>query len=49
MDADGIWEQTQINTSKETLEGGKRAKQIKRESRREDTMICFTEVWFQRT
>jgi hypothetical protein len=27
----------------------KREKQIKQESRRVNTMICFTEVWFQRT
>jgi hypothetical protein len=26
-----------------------RGKQIKQESRRVNTVICFTEVWFQRT
>jgi hypothetical protein len=47
--ADDVWGQAQINTSKEMLERGKRAKQIKRESKRVDTVICFTEVRFQRT
>jgi hypothetical protein len=42
---DDVWEPTQINTSKETLEREK----IKRESKRVSTMICFTEVRFQRT
>jgi hypothetical protein len=46
MIADDVWEPTQIHTSKEMLERGK---QIKQESRRVNTMICFTEVWFQRT
>jgi hypothetical protein len=46
MVADNVWEPTQIHTSKETLERGK---QIKQESRRVNTMICFTEVRFQRT
>jgi hypothetical protein len=44
--ADEVWELTQINTSKETLE---REKQIKQESKRVNTIICFTEVRFQRT
>jgi hypothetical protein len=48
-DVDDEWEQTQINTSKETLERGKSAKQIKWELKRVDTVICFTEVQFQRT
>jgi hypothetical protein len=47
--ADDIWEQTQINIGKETLERGKGSKQIKRESKRVNTVICFTEVRFQRT
>jgi hypothetical protein len=33
---------------KETLERGKRAKQIKRRSMQVNTVICFTEVRFQR-
>jgi hypothetical protein len=49
MDVDDVWEQTQVNISKETLEREKRGKQIKRESKRVDTVICFTEVRFQRT
>jgi hypothetical protein len=48
-DADDVLEQTQINIGKKTLERGKGAKQIKRESKRVNTMICFTEVQFQRT
>jgi hypothetical protein len=48
--ADNVWEQTQINTSKEMLERErKEGKQIKQESKRLDTVICFTEVRFQRT
>jgi hypothetical protein len=35
--------------SKETLERGKTAKQIKQRSKRVNTVICFTEVRFQRT
>jgi hypothetical protein len=44
--ADDVREPTQIHTSKETLERGD---QIKQESRRVNTMNCFTEVRFQRT
>jgi hypothetical protein len=47
--ADDVWEQTQINISKETLERGKREKQIKWKSTQVDVVICFTEVLFQRT
>jgi hypothetical protein len=44
-----FWKQTQINIGKETLERGKGAKQIKKESKRVNTVICFIEVWFQGT
>jgi hypothetical protein len=40
---------TQINTSKETFRESKESKQIKRESKRVDTVIFFIEVRFQRT
>jgi hypothetical protein len=42
---DDLWDPTQIHTSKEALERGK---QIKQESRQVNTMICFTEVRFQK-
>jgi hypothetical protein len=38
--------QLKFTLKKETLERGK---QIKQESRRVNTMIYFTEVWFQKT
>jgi hypothetical protein len=48
-DADDVWEQTQINIGKETLVRGNREKQIKWKSTQVNTVICFTEVRFQRT
>jgi hypothetical protein len=48
INADGVWEQTQINISKETLERGKSEKN-KLKSTQVNAVICFTEVWFQRT
>jgi hypothetical protein len=35
--------------SNETLEREKSTKQIKQRPNRVNTVICFTEVWFQRT
>jgi hypothetical protein len=48
IDADNIWEQTQINIGKETLERGKRANKSNGKTTQVDIVICFTEVQFQR-
>jgi hypothetical protein len=49
INADDVWEQTQINISKETLERGKRANKSSEDQMQVNTVICFTEVRFQRT
>jgi hypothetical protein len=48
INVDDVWEQTQINISKEMLERGEREKQIKWESTQVNAVICFTEVWFKK-
>jgi hypothetical protein len=49
INADDVWEQTQINVSKETFKERKEGKQIKWKSTQVNAVICFTEVRFQRT
>jgi hypothetical protein len=49
INADDVWEQTQINVSKETFKERKEGKQIKWKSTQVIAVICFTEDRFQRT